>query len=187
MTAVRTVIRRLVAGATASLVVAWPSAVDDPSLLDWAVSRYELAGVEVPPVELVVGGDWCAGIVSAYVTDGGIVVCQPGSPRLPTVLLHEIGHLLDHAYLTDADRAALMEAWGTSTWDSREVTWSARGAEQFADAVAWVVGVEDSRLRTGRPEAEWEIVRVGLNAQEMYLAFEVLLAAADLVGERDAA
>jgi hypothetical protein len=163
--------------ALTSLIATWPMpTVPTDSPLDWAIATYEQADITIPPVQMTIGGEWCEGIVSAYYTEGQIVVCQPDSPRLPSVLLHELGHLLDHTYLTDADRDALMAMWGSESWGSREVTWGDRGQEQFADAIAWVVGAEDTRTRVG-VEAEWEVVRVGLNAAEMTAAFEVLLAA----------
>ena len=119
------------------------------------------APAEAPlPPWTVTRSEECGQLTTATYTysTSTLTLCRPLTwPRGPYVLIHEMGHHLDNHLLTDADREYLMDLWGLDTWRGHHVTWSLRGAEVFAEAVAWFLWgqrVHDIRYRLSVPESQ---------------------------------
>ena len=59
--------------------------------------------------------------------------------ELGHVVAHEIGHMVDMLYLTEADRTRIRDLRGyptSITWDDRSVAWDRRPSEDFAEVFA---------------------------------------------------
>lgn len=100
-----------------------------------ALALYEQAGILVT-VRIEAGGVHCEPTIWGYYDAGFdvVTVCDPDHPRLVELLVHEIAHHLDARYLSEADRAMLLEDWGLPRWTGGGV-WLERGAEWFAESV----------------------------------------------------
>lgn len=76
------------------------------------------------------------------------VECHHPIDVIAFTLLHEFGHAVDHASLTDQDRARLGHRAGPLGWRSTDLDWEDRGEEWFAESFAhwwWPSEVEASR------------------------------------------
>ncbi|MDJ0923978.1 MAG: hypothetical protein QNJ77_05405 [Acidimicrobiia bacterium] len=104
----------------------------------WAISRFEEAGLVVPPLEIYLHSDPAGckghrGIFNAGEQRVDVCVEEPG------VMLHEIAHAWNWVNLTDAQRAEYVEKGGFGSWDDPETPWHDRGSEDAADAIAWAL------------------------------------------------
>jgi hypothetical protein len=119
---------------------------DQPAeIVEWSVARYELAGLQLPDVQ-VSFYSWdpslkdCAGHGGLWTFDQdrhSIDVCAVGVPSRRRMLLHEFAHAWTHVNLTDGDREAFLGLRGLGDWNDRSTAWENRGAEQAAEIVGW--------------------------------------------------
>ena len=114
-------------------------------LFESAVDRFERAGLELPPVD-VVGSRTdpvCTHGSAAHRFEDGrsrIIVCGPeAGPTEELVFLHELAHAWDHHQLTDDRRREFLEVRGLEHWRGDDVRWNERGAEHAADIIAWAL------------------------------------------------
>jgi hypothetical protein len=61
--------------------------------------------------------------------DGNAIVYALTDPNVSTPL-HEIAHVFEH-YLTDAEKATIMESAGTKEWNTKTSEHFARGFEKY--------------------------------------------------------
>ena len=135
-----------------------PLTTRQQELVDWAIGRFALAGLELP--EMTIRFDpsrgLCGGADGLYrhAPDEGasVTICtregNSFAAELETrrTLLHEFGHAWDFANLTSEDRGELSRTLGASEWWSKDVPWGERGAERFAET--FVFALLDQPLRT---------------------------------------
>jgi hypothetical protein len=124
--------------------------------VQWAVERFESAGLELPTVSISFSADSddCAGEQGVYRLRSGehfVVVCGPEREgaaidhRRRRTLLHELAHAWDHATLTDAERRNLQYHFGAGDWYAPDRPWEERPVEQIAETLTW--GLLDQRRR----------------------------------------
>jgi hypothetical protein len=118
---------------------------EDPvqqQLAEWAVARFERAGLHPPKVEIAFHGEvsGCGGHLG-YARDGHVDVCTVLVNEMARRnLLHEMGHIWIDQNVSPADRDRFLELRGLRTWNASTVRWDERGYEQGAEIMAWALG-----------------------------------------------
>ena len=115
----------------------------DVLLVDWVLTRYAAAGLEIPPVEIAFHEDPAGCFDNSGYSRGGRVemcVADATEPYRRRVLLHELAHAWSGANLDPEDRERFLEVRGLETWNSGDVAWGRRGFEQVAEVITWAVG-----------------------------------------------
>lgn len=135
-------------------------------LVEWAVSRYERAGLRLPPVVLVFHDDEidCHGR-RGYYLNGRVDLCTGDrvDAQVRDTFLHELAHAWSDANLTGAETLAFMRLRSVSSWNSGDVFWPFRGFEQAAEVISWTLG--DRVLSPEIPDHE---------PAQMFVAYEIL-------------
>ena len=110
------------------------------AMAEWALERFDAAGLELPPLLVAISGrdqSFCGGVPARAFPQA-----QPAEVRVcwddAFILLHELAHIWE-AHNLDPERrvgfADLRE--GVEAWRDRDVPWEARGAEHAANVIAW--------------------------------------------------
>jgi hypothetical protein len=112
-------------------------------LVWWAVGRYELADLQLPPLVIWFHPDTrpCGRLLGLYV-GGHVEMCTgPGVNAIPRMtILHELGHAWSERAVTGPLQVRFLSLRGAATWDSPAVPWGDRGWEQVAEIMAWGLG-----------------------------------------------
>lgn len=128
------------------IVVARPAGPAEIGLVEWAVGRFDRAGLEVPPVTLAFAGSDgpCDGHPALF--RGGpeprIDLCRIGPPDgvvARKTVLHELAHAWAAANLDDGGRAAFLAFRRLEVWSGPEAPWELRGGEHAAEVLAWAL------------------------------------------------
>jgi hypothetical protein len=112
------------------------------ALTRWAVSRFELAGLNPPAVEIAFHGDpsACRGHLG-WAESGRVQVCTVLANEMSRRdLLHEMGHIWLDQNVGIWTRNAFLRARGLSSWNSSSDPWELRGFEQGAEIMSWALG-----------------------------------------------
>ena len=118
---------------------------EDPArqqLAEWAVARFERAGLNTPTVEIAFHADasGCGGHLG-YAEAGHVDVCTVLVNEMARRnLLHEMGHIWIDQNVSLADRDRFLEFRGLRTWNASTADWDDRGYEQGAEIMAWALG-----------------------------------------------
>lgn len=111
---------------------------------EWALARFEAAGLELPPLTIVFHYDYqsCGmreGVLRIAGENMTIHECQNDPSRSRRSLLHELAHAWDHmAGSIDADtRTDFLRLRGLQSWDDDDLPWNQRGEEQTAEIISW--------------------------------------------------
>jgi hypothetical protein len=137
------------------------------ALIEWAISLYADAGLELPPLEFVrhPTREPCRGARGLYTGDRSpatIRICTPeAGPFAEVLVLHEIAHAWDGSALTDRRRAAFLELRDLDEWwDDGSAHWHTYGAEQAAQVIVW--GLIDRPIRIATiPDSSCVDLRTG--------------------------
>ncbi len=126
------------------------------SLLDWALSRFDDAGLELPPVDVrFLDVDKCDGYVgtlSQGETRFVVRSCATGG-QLRQNLLHELAHAWDLAgSIADKTKDRFLELRGLVAWHAADTDWNEKGSEHAAEIIAW--GLEAAEWAINSPIAE---------------------------------
>ncbi len=114
-------------------------------IVEWSVARYELAGLQLPDLE-VSFYSWdpslkdCAGHGGLWTFSQdrhSIDVCDIGVPSRRRMLLHEFAHAWTHENLTEGDRKAFLDRQGLETWNDLQTDWGQLGTEHAAEIISW--------------------------------------------------
>jgi hypothetical protein len=123
------------------------------ALLQWAVSRFQLAQLPIPAVSSITFdpfhercgampgyADWSEGTTAVLICRDSSAV-QPssdgGTPPLGHLVLHEVGHAWIRQHTDEATRQAFMERVGTDNWNDTGELWRERGVEWAAETLSW--------------------------------------------------
>jgi hypothetical protein len=118
---------------------------EDPAeqqLAEWAVARFERAGLDPPTVEIYFHGSssGCGGHLG-YAQIGRVDVCTVLVNEMARRnLLHEMGHIWIDQNVSRAERVRFLELRGLRTWNASTADWDERGYEQGAEIMAWALG-----------------------------------------------
>lgn len=114
-------------------------------IVDWAVERYELAGLRLPAGEIVFypfdpSLDDCAGHGGLHtVGEGGhrIDICAVGVPSRRRLMLHEFAHAWTHENLSQGQLDAFLSMRGLENWNDPDSDWDRRGTEHASEIITW--------------------------------------------------
>lgn len=125
-------------------------------LAEWAVARFERAGLGPPPVEIHFHGSssGCGGHLG-YAQIGRVDVCTVLVNEMARRnLLHELGHIWIDQNVSRAERVRFLELRGLRTWNASTVDWGYRGYEQGAEIISWALGnrILSAQIPDNRPE-----------------------------------
>ncbi|HEU4916337.1 MAG TPA: hypothetical protein VFV13_07210 [Acidimicrobiia bacterium] len=117
----------------------------DITLTEWALGRFDRAGLSVPPVSIAFHHEKAA-------CRGQNGYFQPGDPHrvdicgfnwdrfLVTprkVILHELAHAWVHENLSEMARQEFLDLRGLERWRDEEAPWGEQGMEHAAEIMAW--------------------------------------------------
>lgn len=121
-----------------------PATAQQAQHAEWALARFEAAGLELPPLTIVFHNDYqsCGmreGVLRIAGENVTIHECQNDPSRSRRSLLHELAHTWDYlAGSIDTDtRTDLLTLRGLQSWDDNDLPWNQRGEEQAAEIIAW--------------------------------------------------
>jgi hypothetical protein len=130
-------------------------------LAEWAVARFERAGLDPPTVEIHFHRDLsgCDGHLG-YARDGRVDVCTVLENEMARRnLLHEMGHIWIDQNVSLALRQRFLELRGLQTWNAATADWGHRGYEQGAEIISWALG---NRILTAQiPDNDPEQLEAG--------------------------
>lgn len=112
-------------------------------LVDWALSRFVAAGLDVPGSVVVFepASPRCGGFLGRFFADvDTVVVCvsESASDRVKgSVLLHELSHAWAEDHVSAKTRAEFGRLRGTQSWNSSRDPWGERATEHAAVIMAW--------------------------------------------------
>jgi len=124
------------------------------AIVEWALERYERAGLELPSLDVVFHGDpsGCHGN-SGFYSPGRLDVCSfDQRDYARKVVVHELAHAWSAVNLTAEDRERFLHLQGLDVWSSWEVPWGMRGFERAAEIITW--GVGDRSMRPLLPDRD---------------------------------
>jgi hypothetical protein len=129
----------------------------DASLTEWALARFEQAGLELPPVSIAFHDDKepCHGNLGFYRSGSPALIDICGFnwdrfvPAAKHTLLHELGHAWTQHTLTGEDRQGFLTLRHLATWGDDRFEWSEQGSEQAAEIIAWALIDQDVQLAIG--------------------------------------
>lgn len=112
------------------------------AMAQWAIGRFEFAGLEPPTVGIEFHGDrsGCRGHLG-FARAGRVYVCTVlGNEMARRTLLHEMGHIWIDQNVSQSVRERFLDARGLRSWNASTNPWGERGYEQGAEIIAWALG-----------------------------------------------
>jgi hypothetical protein len=127
----------------------------DLHVVEWALDRFEAAGLELPTmvVEFAADRTSCGGNTAVAIHGGWeptIIVCaDPGSPDvvIQRTLLHEMAHIWANAALDENAQRAFLDLRGLESW-AEDLAWDERGSEHAAEIMTWALMDEELLMAT---------------------------------------
>lgn len=140
------------------------AAPDEIELVNEAVRRFGVAGMQLPAVEITFSDtrEACGGYRGLFehgTTNDPvdqITICDDW----PVYLYHELAHAWEHHTVTEVTRAELLNHWQLNTWSDQDEDWDARGIEQAAKAISYALA--------------FDALPVDINVGRYVCAFELL-------------
>jgi hypothetical protein len=121
--------------------------------VQWALDQFAAAGIALPHLEVWTHADTSgcrfsleneALFAGLYLQRGGVDTVYLCGTEF--TLLHELTHVHDNNYLTDAERDQFLAIREADSW--RNENWQRAAGEHFADVVAW--GLTGGEVRPSR-------------------------------------
>jgi hypothetical protein len=124
----------------------------DLALTEWALTRFDQAGLRLPPVILRFhdGKTPCQGQNGYFRPDSPhrVDICGFNWDRFLVtprkVILHELGHVWAHENLDAETRQDFIDMRDLEVWQDRQVPWAEQGQEHAAEILAW--GLMDEEI-----------------------------------------
>lgn len=141
-------------GLTSPLISVHGGTQDQVAIVDWAIGRFDAAGLTLPPLEVNfhVDPSGCLGNSGLY-DAGHLDVCTSGqSSYARKTIVHELAHAWIDRNVPAALRSKFMRMRGTETWNDGDQPWGLRGYEQAAEVITWVVGPGLTPLLPDHPD-----------------------------------
>lgn len=118
---------------------------EQQELVDFARSRFALAGIDLPDVAIEFPADEtaCHGYGGVYLpTEHTVRICRPSK----TTMVHELAHSWIETTFDEDDRRAFLAHRGLETWAGGS-GWDERGAEHAAEIITWAIMDENISIR----------------------------------------
>jgi hypothetical protein len=115
----------------------------EEALVDWAIGRYQAAGMWLPPIDVYFHADASACADNSGIYSGGrldICSAHKATAYARKVLVHEMAHAWSDAHITPTTIEAFLDLRRLKSWGSWEEPWGLRGYEQAAEIITWGVG-----------------------------------------------
>ncbi len=134
--------------AEGSLTVAGGT-VDQRSMADWVIGRFESAGLELPPLEVRFHADRdsCHGRIGYYDAEVAHLCLMRATTDSSRTALHEIAHRWLEVNVTGIERDLFLQLRGLRTWNDKGAGWEERGWEQGAEIIEWALGEQGDGTR----------------------------------------
>jgi hypothetical protein len=124
----------------------------DTELADWALGRFEQAGLKLPPLSIAFHDEKeaCSGHYGFYrpSTPARIDICGFNRNRFlvtpKRTMLHELAHAWLDENLDDETRHRFLELRSLDAWNETSGPWESRGFEHAAEIITW--GLIDEEL-----------------------------------------
>ncbi len=148
-------------------------------LVDWARTRFEDAGLELPEVDIQFHSNImvCNGRVGIYHANSDLIVmCRVDKMSM----LHELAHVWARSGLTDGDRSKFVALRGLSTWNDHSLAWAQRGTEHAAEIVTWALMdrnmlIPSTIANAGASQRTWRLPTIGnSDPDQLAAAYELL-------------
>jgi hypothetical protein len=148
---------------------------EDAALAEWALNRFEMAGLGLPPLTIAFHDDKepCRGHFGYFRASktAQIDICGFNWDRFlvtpKRTILHELGHAYAHK-VDEESRRSFVGFMGLEVWDDDRVPWEEQGSEHAAETIAWALMDEEIVLTSiGDPDS-----------QTLAVAFELLTSSA---------
>jgi hypothetical protein len=117
------------------------------------IDRFAEAGIELPKLEIWAHDDLsgCRLNVEDDTPPAGVYFQRAGADIVfqcgaTFTLIHELAHVHENNFLTDAERGEFLALRRLDSWRSEK--WSQAGGEHYADVMAW--GLTDGGVRPSR-------------------------------------
>ena len=116
-------------------------------LVEWALGRFEEAGLELPVLTIYAHSDRsdCNGN-AGFFSDDGAGAYEVHTCGTDFTLLHELGHAWAAYSLTEESKADFLGEYGYAEW--RTDNWFHSGSEHCANVIAW--GLMEDRINQTR-------------------------------------
>jgi hypothetical protein len=126
----------------------------DAALTEWALARFDQAGLALPPLVISFHDDReaCGENFGLYRAGAPaqVDICGFNWDRFVVTakktLLHELAHAWTQQALTEEAREQFLALRGLGTWGDDEFPWAEQGSEQAAEVIAWALMDEDLHL-----------------------------------------
>jgi len=136
----------------------------DAALAEWALTRFDRAGLVLPPLVLSFYDDRadCADNFGLYRSGAPVRVdiCGFNWDRFVTMakktVLHELAHAWIGHTLSETAQENFLDLRGLNTWGDDEFPWAEQGSEQAAEILAWALmdeGLELTKFKSADPAA----------------------------------
>jgi hypothetical protein len=128
----------------------------DAALFEWALGRFDLAGLELPNLEVEFHDelDPCHGYYGSFTNSDPVQVdlCGFNNDRfLPApkkMILHELAHAWLFHNLDEETKTSFLELRGLRAWNDQDSDWAERGFEHAAEVIAWARLDDERRIVT---------------------------------------
>ncbi len=118
---------------------------EETVLVEWAIDRYDTAGIEVRPITVVFhrqeeGWKPCNGPIGYdYGSTRTVHMCNPTRPdhERRRWMLHQLGHVYIFDTMSHEDIQLLVQHSHSPSWNDDDHKWQDPGQERAADLVAW--------------------------------------------------
>ena len=133
------------------------------ALLQWAISRFVGAELDLPAVNVAFHDEIgaCAGHPGLYRDQPSPQIDICGFANISTAAkrttLHELAHAWAHENLTDDDIDKFLRMRRLDTWAGPDAPWELRGSEHAAEIISWALFDRELDLVT-IPNADMEAI-----------------------------
>lgn len=117
----------------------------EAAVVEWALGRYEAAGLDLPAMTVeFAGDDDCDGNTAVAIHGGELPqlrICAGDAAEvvLQRTLLHEMAHIWAAHTLDETTKASFLSVRGLDAWSGPGVAWQDSGSEQAAEVVTWAL------------------------------------------------
>lgn len=153
--------------------------VDERSLVDFALGRFDTHGLELPELNFVFHDDLmpCQLHLGRYHRKTRTLeMCSLDQHTM----LHELAHAWANVHLTEAEKASFVLSRGLDSWNDHDHPWERRGTEHVAETIAWALDDHPTHLKwvdthpDGSQHVTHRILTLGIDVETLLDNFRSL-------------